>query len=53
MGTIDVGKKADLVLLDANPLDDIANTKRIALVVSKGDVLNVDDLTESIQAGPR
>jgi imidazolonepropionase-like amidohydrolase len=30
MGTIDVGKKADLVLLDANPLDNMANTKRIA-----------------------
>lgn len=39
MGTIDVGKKADLVLLDANPLDDISNTKRISLVISKGQAI--------------
>ena len=39
MGTIDVGKRADMVLLDANPLDDIANTKRIAAVVTKGKLL--------------
>ena len=44
MGSIDVGKRADMVLLDANPLDDIANTKAISLVVSKGQVLAVDDL---------
>lgn len=36
MGTIDVGKRADLVLLDANPLDDINNTRSIDTVVSKG-----------------
>lgn len=29
-GTVEVGKRADLVLLDANPLDDIRNTGRIA-----------------------
>jgi len=36
IGTIDPGKKADLVLLDANPLQDIANTKKISGVVTKG-----------------
>ena len=36
MGTIDAGKRADLVLLTANPLDDIANTRKIEAVVSKG-----------------
>jgi len=33
LGTLAAGKVADLVLLDANPLDDIANTKRIRAVV--------------------
>ena len=36
LGTIDVGRKADLVLLDANPLEDIANTRKISGVVTKG-----------------
>ena len=39
LGTIDVGKRADMVLLDADPLRDIRNTKQIHLVVSKGQIL--------------
>jgi imidazolonepropionase-like amidohydrolase len=35
-GTVDVGKDADLVLLDADPLTDIAATGRIRLVVRRG-----------------
>ena len=36
MGTIEPGKLADLVLLDANPLDDIRNTRKINMVVLRG-----------------
>jgi len=35
-GTIAIGKRADLVLLDANPLDDIANTQKRTGVMIKG-----------------
>lgn len=35
-GSIEKGKRADLVLLDANPLDDIANTQKRAGVMIKG-----------------
>lgn len=35
-GAVETGKIADLVLLDANPLNDIANTKRIDAVVLGG-----------------
>lgn len=36
LGTVEVGKRADLVLLQANPLDDLANSRRIAGVVLRG-----------------
>ena len=36
MGTVAAGKKADLVLLEANPIADAANLSRIAAVVLKG-----------------
>jgi hypothetical protein len=36
LGTIEQGKIADLVLLDANPLSNIRNTQRINAVVSNG-----------------
>lgn len=35
-GTIAVGRRADLILLDANPLDDIANLRRRAGVMIRG-----------------
>lgn len=49
MGTVDSGKRADLVLLEANPLDDIGNTRSISHVVSKGRVMSEADLVELVQ----
>lgn len=43
-GTIERGKIADLVLLDASPLKDIGNTKRIAAVVAGGKLLDRAEL---------
>ena len=35
-GTLAAGKSADFIVLDANPLDDITNTRRIASVYLRG-----------------
>ena len=43
-GTIAVGQRADLVLLDANPLDDIRNTQKIRAVILQGKYLDRADL---------
>ncbi len=40
LGSIEEGKIADLVLLDADPLDDINNAKRIHLVIKNGEVID-------------
>ena len=44
VGSIERGKIADLVLLDANPLEDIRNTRRIAGVFRAGRWLARDTL---------
>jgi hypothetical protein len=51
-GTVDVGKQADLVLLDADPLRDIAHTRRIAAVIHHGrlyDRARLDALQMSVE----
>jgi len=35
-GTLQAGKSADFIVLDANPLDDIRNSRRISAVVLRG-----------------
>jgi imidazolonepropionase-like amidohydrolase len=40
LGNVQVGKLADLVLLDANPWDDIKNTAKIRAVVANGRLLD-------------
>jgi len=52
-GTVEVGKEADLLLLDANPLMDITNTKRIHAVVRAGRVIHRATLDSMVARDPR
>ncbi len=38
-GTIEPGKQADILILSANPVEDIENTKRIEAVISNGRII--------------
>jgi imidazolonepropionase-like amidohydrolase len=42
MGTVATGKSADFIVLDANPLDDIANAARISAIYLRGERLDRD-----------
>lgn len=52
LGSVSVGRVADLVLLEGNPLEDIWNTTRIAAVVLRGKYLDRREL-DDILAGTR
>lgn len=55
LGTVEPGKVADLVLLDADPLSDIGNVGRIAAVVRAGrlyDRAALDALLERVRSDP-
>jgi imidazolonepropionase-like amidohydrolase len=49
-GTVEIGREADLLLLDANPLEDIGNARRIHGVILRGRWLSRQEL-DDILAG--
>jgi len=52
-GTVAPGKMADLILLDANPLEDISNTRKIAAIVYRGKLFpraSLDAMLAKIEA---
>jgi hypothetical protein len=53
LGTIAPGKLADLVLLDANPLEHIENTQRIDTVFQNGQVYSRKDLDQLLATAER
>jgi hypothetical protein len=53
VGSLQTGKLADLVLLDANPLNDITNVRRIHAVVADGGLLDRAALDEFLRRAGR
>jgi imidazolonepropionase-like amidohydrolase len=56
MGSIESGRTADLVLLAANPLADIRNTRKITAVISNGRLFDraaIDKLLGSVEAAAK
>jgi imidazolonepropionase-like amidohydrolase len=50
LGTVAVGKSADFVVLDANPLEDIINTRKISNVYLRGHRIDRERLRASFLA---
>jgi imidazolonepropionase-like amidohydrolase len=49
-GVVAPGRLADLVLLDANPLEDIRNTRKIRAVIANGRLFEAHDLQRLIRS---
>ena len=48
VGTIEAGKRADVIILDANPLDHISNIRKVRFVVTQGRLFDCSKLGETV-----
>jgi hypothetical protein len=52
VGTVEPGKRADMILLDANPLENISNIRSVSTVVTNGRIYNSAALWQSVGFKP-
>lgn len=51
-GTVEKGKRADLILIDGNPLEDIRNTRNVEYVFTNGSMYHTAELWQSVGFKP-
>jgi imidazolonepropionase-like amidohydrolase len=51
-GTVEVGKRADLILVDGDPLANIADLRKVSRVVANGRVFDTGKLWQSVGFRP-
>jgi imidazolonepropionase-like amidohydrolase len=52
VGTIEPGKRADLIILDANPLTNISNIRKVSSVVTQGRLFDSANLWQAVGFKP-
>jgi imidazolonepropionase-like amidohydrolase len=52
LGTIEAGKRADLILVDGNPLENIHNIRKVKTVITGGTVYDCAELWRSVGFQP-
>ena len=52
VGTVEAGKRADLIVIRGDPLEDIHNTRNVESVITNGAIYNADELWKSVGFKP-
>jgi imidazolonepropionase-like amidohydrolase len=52
VGTVEAGKRADLIVIDGDPLADIRNTRNVEFTIAKGKIYNSSELWRSVGFKP-
>jgi imidazolonepropionase-like amidohydrolase len=52
VGTVELGKRADLIILDGNPLESIHNIRKVEFVITNGTMYNCAELWRSVGFQP-
>jgi len=52
LGTIEKGKRGDLIIISGNPLDDLHNTRNVEYVITNGTMYHTAELWQSVGFKP-